>query len=372
VQDWLKFLTDLAAVTWKENLPFVDQLTLLPPLAAGLGVLTLCGPLFLAFWVLAARSQQTRPFSSQLMALLIVSFLAGLFVGPPMVWDAAEFQNRSWPMLWCIGAWGLAGWQPRFALQRHRLLTGLLVVALLVFATVLLPQQKSKSAASPPLWPDWTIKYYPFLISSSDKQAAAALKAHAVLQTEVKSMREGKTTRSENERIDTMSGTNSMPIIYGKPQAIPAAAAAEQPPVKPAANATANAIANATAKTTVMSTDGSSAQSLNGPDYDRGQYFFAANIVPTGDVLLYDQPALIAGLSGLRPVISKLAFQRILTHYNQRQLRFHSVESRYQDLLRRSRLACAQTHRTASDLVTIEGDADQRDLPIMAVCNQLG
>jgi hypothetical protein len=68
VQDWLKFLTDLAAVTWKENLPFVDQLTLLPPLAAGLGVLTLCGPLFVAFWVLAARSQQTRPFSSQLLA----------------------------------------------------------------------------------------------------------------------------------------------------------------------------------------------------------------------------------------------------------------------------------------------------------------
>jgi hypothetical protein len=43
VQDWLKFLTDLAAITWKENLPFVDQLTLLPPLAAGLGVLTLWG-----------------------------------------------------------------------------------------------------------------------------------------------------------------------------------------------------------------------------------------------------------------------------------------------------------------------------------------
>jgi len=94
--------------------------------------------------------------------------------------------------------------------------------------------------------------------------------------------------------------------------------------------------------------------------------------VPSGDVILYDQPSLIAGLSGSRPVISKLAFQRILTRYKQRQLRFDSVESRYQDLLRRSRLACAQTHRTASDLVTIEGDADQRDLAIVAVCNQLG
>ena len=368
VQDWLKFLTDLAAVTWKENLPFVDQLTLLPPLAAGLGVLTLCGPLFLAFWVLAARSHQTRPLSSQLMALLIVSFLAGQFVGPPMVWDAAEFQNRSWPMLWCIGAWGLAGWQPRLALQRHRLLTGLLVVALLVFATVLLPQQKSESAASPPLWPDWTIKYYPILISSSDKQSAAALKAQAVLQAEVRSMREGKTTRSDNERIDTMSRSNSMPITHSKPQPIPSAASVEQPADKPAANAT----PNAKAKTTGTSTSGSSAQSPHGPDYNGRQYFFAANIVPTGDDILYDQPSLIAGLSGSRPVISKLGFQRILTRSKRRQLRFHSVESRYQDLLRRSRLACAQTHRTASDLVTIEGDADQRDLPIVAVCKQLG
>jgi hypothetical protein len=292
-----------------------------------------------------------------------------------MVWDAAEFQNRSWPMLWCIGAWGLAGWQPRFALQRHRLLTGLLVVALLVFATVLLPQQKSESAASPPLWPDWTIKYYPFLISWSDKQAAAALKAHAVLQTEVKSMREGKTTRSESEGLDTMSRSNSMPIASSKPQAIPSAASVEHPPEKPAANATLNATpnatANATAKTTVTSTDGSSAQSPHGLDYNGGQYFFAANIVPTGDAILYDQPSLIAGLSGSRPVISKLAFQRILTRYKRRQLRFHSVESRYQDLLRRSRLACAQTHRTAFDLVTIEGDADQRNLPIVAICNQL-
>jgi hypothetical protein len=239
----------------------------------------------------------------------------------------------------------------------------LLVVALLVFATVLLPQQKSESAASPPRWPDWTIKYYPFRISSSDKQVAAALKAHAVLQTEVKSMREGKTTRSENERIDTMSRSNSMPIASSKPQAIPSAASVEHPPGKPAANAT--------AKTTVTSTDGSSAQSPHGLDYNGGQYFFAVNIVPTGDAILYDQPSLIAGLSGSRPVISKLAFQRILARFKQRQLRFHSVESRYQDLLRRSRLACAQTHRTAFDLVTIEGDADQRNLPIVAICNQL-
>jgi len=284
-----------------------------------------------------------------------------------MVWDAAEFQNRSWPMLWCIGAWGLAGWQPRLALQRHRLLTGLLVVSLLVFATVLLPQQKSESAASPPLWTDWTIKYYPFLISSSDKQSAAALKAQAVLPAEVKSKREGKTTRSDNEIIDIMTRSNSMPITKSKPQAIPSAASAEQPPNKPAANAT----PNATAKTTVTSTAVSSAQSPHGPEYNGRQYFFAANIVPTGDVILYDQPSLIAGLSGSRPVISKLGFQRILTRFKQRQLRFHSVESRYQDLLRRSRLACAQSHRTESDLVTIEGDADQRDLPIVAVCNQL-
>jgi hypothetical protein len=162
-----------------------------------------------------------------------------------------------------------------------------------------------------------------------------------------------------------------MPIASSKPQAIPSAASVEHPPDKPAANATPNATANATAKTTVTSTDGSSAQSPHGLDYNGGQYFFAANIVPTGDAILYDQPSLIAGLSGSRPVISKLAFQRILTRYKRRQLRFHSVESRYQDLLRRSRLACAQTHRTAFDLVTIEGDADQRNLPIVAMCNQL-
>jgi hypothetical protein len=90
-----------------------------------------------------------------------------------MPWDQSEFQNRSWPLLWCIGVWLLAGYRMKNEGDYH-IANLSLSFAMLLGSWLILPANKRLSAAQPPL-AEWTKDYYPYTIKSSEKKLAASL-----------------------------------------------------------------------------------------------------------------------------------------------------------------------------------------------------
>jgi len=177
VRDVMGFFRDIAARTWGHA--NVGQASVLNNdwLALLLGLLTLCGPLFLIALIIGITGRSRQGFGVRVLILVVLSYILSLFLSPSMPWDDGEFLNRSWPLLWCLGAWALL---ERPLLKFDQKQPNLLPIAGSVIAFVLgwniLPGAKRESIASPPRPEDWSKAYYPITVNSSEKKLAYNLK----------------------------------------------------------------------------------------------------------------------------------------------------------------------------------------------------
>lgn len=115
------------------------------------------------------------------ITLLVGSFIATLFA-PTTPWDASEFQNRAWPVLWIVAMqlWisGIAA-PSSLPIRSQRLQLRLLSISLFlaVLATLLMIHQASrvgKSHIQTPLQP-WSETFYPLQFAPQTLKVSAAL-----------------------------------------------------------------------------------------------------------------------------------------------------------------------------------------------------
>ncbi len=176
--DYILSFQDFLTTTLSSFLPSINQSTLPTGTAARLadlllGGIILCGPVFIAGWILTNSNQRCLMVPRAVAPFILISFFLAVLISPAMPWDQGEFQNRSWPLLWCIGVWLLAGYRTKN--ESDQLMANLcLSFAMLIVSWLLLPASKRLSAAQPPL-AEWTKDYYPYTIKSSEKKLAASL-----------------------------------------------------------------------------------------------------------------------------------------------------------------------------------------------------
>jgi hypothetical protein len=177
VGDVMTFFRDIAAKTWGHtNFGQASALNndWLGPL---IGLLTLCGPVFLIALICGITSPSRQGFGVRVLVLVVVSYMVSFLLNPSMPWDDGEFLNRSWPLLWYLGAWALLDKPPfKFDLkQPHLVLITSLVIALILGWNIL-PGPKIESIASPPRPEDWSKAYYPTIVNSAEKKLAQDLR----------------------------------------------------------------------------------------------------------------------------------------------------------------------------------------------------
>jgi hypothetical protein len=143
------------------------------------GVTVLTGPLFLCGWGLANSTRECAPVPKGILPVLFSSFLLGLLIHPVMPWDPGEFQNRSWPLFWCVGCWLLAGYRtngyremtPTLALHQGVNKGFFILICILAVIIVAIPVNRKQSIAAP-LLNDWADTNYPLMVSTADKQTS--------------------------------------------------------------------------------------------------------------------------------------------------------------------------------------------------------
>lgn len=241
--------------------------------------MTLCGPLFLIAFISCLGKPPKDEFRAKVILLVAISYGASLLLSPSMPWDDAEFLNRSWPLLWCFGAWALLGSWP-VALERlPRQLLIIISVIAIILGWLLLPEPKRESIASPPNRKDWSKSYYPTSIRLTEKKLAKALKQSR---------------------------------------------------------------ANA--------------------------YFFASSNASNSNYILDDLPSRLAALSGMRPLLSRLTFQKTLPVHQARNGLNLSVETQYSQMLKRYATVCRSSAGATIPIRAFtqpELDSDQR---VYVVC----
>jgi hypothetical protein len=176
--DYILSFQDFLTTIRSSFLPSINQSTLPTDTAARLadlllGGILLCGPVFIAGWILTNSNQRCLMVPRALVPFILISFFLAVLISPAMPWDQSEFQNRSWPLLWCIGVWLLAGYRMKNEGDYH-IANLSLSFAMLLGSWLILPANKRLSAAQPPL-AEWTKDYYPYTIKSSEKKLAASL-----------------------------------------------------------------------------------------------------------------------------------------------------------------------------------------------------
>lgn len=170
---FLEFLIDTTNIHWHTIGLYLRHLEGKNIFLAILGTIILCGPVFVISWSLVGKDSHCLPVPKRIIILVVASYFLGLLVGPVMPWDPSEFQNRSWPLLWCIGLWLIAGFRFRVESCQRIPVIGLTIL-LLLLGWAILPASKQRSAASP-AYIDWTKSYYPLAISSSIKESSLIL-----------------------------------------------------------------------------------------------------------------------------------------------------------------------------------------------------
>jgi len=281
----MSFFRDIAARTWGHV--NVGQATVLSNdwLASLLGFLTLCGPLFLIALISGITGPSRHDFGVRVLVLIVVSYMVSLFLNPSMPWDDREFMNRSWPLLWCLGAWALLDNSP-FKLDQKQ--PQLMLITSSVFAFIvgwsILPGAKRESIASPARPEDWSQAYYPTIVNSSEKKLAKVLKR---------------------------SGVNT--------------------------------------------------------------YFFASSSLKNSHskIDFDDLPSRLSALSGARPLMSRVLFQKSLQVLRIKKGLDLSVESRYSQMLRDYGTACASSVGANSPIKAFQQPGGVPEQPNSIVCEDL-
>jgi hypothetical protein len=182
-QDLIGFASSIANMTSiaTSELSAGDKplfISLITPIS---GFLLLLGPLF-ATSVLVSLSRgdgMASRLEDRLIILTLLSYAFGILLNPVTPWDSGEFQNRSWPTLWCIGLWYLSFVSSSIPNYLSPRASRTVILLFIVLIMTLLPSRKIVFAGRPLFANDWTKSYYPLSISPSDKQLAFDLKQHA-------------------------------------------------------------------------------------------------------------------------------------------------------------------------------------------------
>ena len=280
VGEVMSFFRDIAATTWGQAA--VLNHAWLAPL---LGFLTLCGPLFLIALISGITGTSRQGFGVRVLGLVVVSYIVSLFLTPSMPWDDREFLNRSWPLLWCLGAWALLD-KPLFKFDQKQpqlvLITGSVIAFILGWN--ILPGAKRESIASPARPEGWTQAFYPTIVNSSEKKLAQDLKR---------------------------SGINT--------------------------------------------------------------YFFASSSLKNSHSKIdYDDlPSRLSALSGARPLMSRVLFQKSLQVLHVKKGMDVSVESRYSEMLRGYGTACASSAGAYSPIKAFQQPGAVPKQTVSIVCQDL-
>lgn len=275
------FLSDIGTTTWG-NAHFGQALLVNKAwIAPLLGLLTLWGPLLLIALITSKARQSRNVLRPQVLTLITLSYTLSLILSPSMPWDDGEFLNRSWPLLWCLGAWYLLGQYPirlEQKLNRQMLITGSVLAIILGWS--ILPEPKKESIASPPTREGWTKAFYPTIIRSSEKKLSSRI---------------------------GQSSTNT--------------------------------------------------------------YFFASN--NKSNSYLDDLPSRLAALSGTRPLLSRLAFQKSLSIRRTRNNTDLSVETRYSQMLKLYAGACPASSSANSPIKAIKQPESYSGQQVYIICQGL-
>lgn len=247
-----------------------------------LGLLTLCGPLFLLAIGYSLSIGRQQALLRAMLLLMFTSYCLGLFVSPSMPWDDGEFLNRSWPVLWCVGAWVLLGVKNVFSDTRKTRIAMGLSLLLVALGLSVLPLTKQLSIASPRSKLDWSKDYFPVRIKKEDKSIARMLQA---------------------------LGRNSP--------------------------------------------------------------FFAISSPENNRQILDDSPARLASLSGMRPVMSRLGFQKSLQAKKGVPENENSIGRRYLQMLARYKEDCHQNAHLQSATRIIKGNDNLLEKEILIVCDRM-
>lgn len=147
---------------------------------ASFGLLVMVGPLY-GIAILLSRLpslEHERKLLRVDMPLLLFSLLGSLliavFFAPEPSWwaDSSEFQNRVWPVLWCIALWCLAGLRLPLDSRALRQCVLALQVSTLIGAICIIPPSKFLAFSASTT----NNQAYPIVIPLSVKSTAAQLK----------------------------------------------------------------------------------------------------------------------------------------------------------------------------------------------------
>ena len=283
VAEVTSFLSGIGTTTWG-NAHFGQGLPLnnawIAPL---LGLLTLWGPLLLIALITSNARQSRDNFRPLVLTLMTMSYTLSLILSPSMPWDDGEFLNRSWPLLWCLGAWYLLGQYPirlEQQLNRQMLIIGSVIATILGW--FILPEPKRESIASPPIRGGWMKAFYPTTIRLSEKKLAARL-----------------------------------------------------------------------------------------GESKKNTYFFASSNSKNTNYLLDDLPSRLAALNGMRPLLSRLSFQKSLSVHRSNNSVGQSIEKRYSLMLKRYAGACTTSSSANSPIKAFKQPESAPDQQLYIVCQSL-
>ena len=285
VGEVMTFFRDIAAKTWGHT--NIGQTSVLNNdwLAPLLGFLTLCGPVFLSALICGITGPSRRGFGLRVLALVVASYMVSFLLSPSMPWDDGEFLNRSWPLLWYLGAWALLDKPPfEFHLKQPHLVVITSLVIAFILGWSILPAPKRESIASPPRPEDWSKAYYPTIVNSSEKKLAQDLR---------------------------QVGLNA--------------------------------------------------------------YFFASSSLKNSHskIDFDDLPSRLSALSGARPLISRVLFQKSLQAFDSKESLDRSVESRYSQMLGSYGRACDSSAGANSPIQAIQQLGAVPKQKVYVVCQDL-
>ena len=145
------------------------------------GLMVMVGPLYGLALLLSRSSsfEQAQPSRAreiqQLLLALLGSLLVAVLLAPDPPWwpDSSEFQNRVWPVLWCIALWYLAGLRMPLARASLRQCVLALQVVALIACVQMIPAPKRLSIAAATS----ASQAYPTVIALSEKTISHQLMA---------------------------------------------------------------------------------------------------------------------------------------------------------------------------------------------------
>ena len=184
-KDLISFLSsvvNMTSITASGPLPR-DNPIFLVLISVICGSILLLGPLFATSVLVSLRrgvDGMAGRLENRLIILSLLSYAFAILLNPVAPWDSTEFQNRSWPILWCIGLWYLSAVSTLIPKYLSPKVLRFAILLLIVIIVNLLPPRKVIFIGSPLFSNDWSKNYYPLSISPQDKQLALEIKQHAI------------------------------------------------------------------------------------------------------------------------------------------------------------------------------------------------